>query len=209
MKRIWLSITLLVITSASVFAQDAASSTTAASFWSDPLKYPLTPIYIVGALTLVVIILIILVAFYMLKILNMLVHKTAEEKAAKQGVPFVPPTTGWSRFWENLNAAVPVEQEKTIELDHNFDGIKELDNHLPPWWTALFYGAIIWGAIYMVVYHVSDSLPLQIEEYQTDVAEADAAKKKFLAKQPKTQIDENALTYTADKTFIENGKKIF
>jgi cytochrome c oxidase cbb3-type subunit III len=209
MKRIWLSITLWVIASAAVFAQDATPSTTTTSFWSDPLKDPLMPIYVVGAFTLIVIVLILIVAAYLLRILNMMMQKTAEEKAAKAGVPFVPPSSAWSRFWENLNAAVPVEQEKTIELDHNFDGIKELDNHLPPWWTALFYGAIIWGAIYMFVYHVSDSLPLQIEEYQTDVAEADAAKRKFLAKQPKTQIDENALTYTADKTFIENGKKIY
>lgn len=208
MKRIWLSITLLVLASASVVAQDTASSTTA-SFWSDPPKYPLTPIYIVGALTLVVIILIMLVAFYMLKILNMLARTAAEEKAAKQGVPFVPPTTGWNRFWDNFNAAVPVEQEKEIELDHNFDGIKELDNHLPPWWKALFYGAIIWGVIYLIVYHVTDSLPLQIDEYEASVSEANAAKQKFLATQPKTQIDENALTYNADKTFIENGKKIF
>ena len=48
-------------------------------------------------------------------------------------------------------------KEKDILLDHNYDGIQELDNDLPPWWLWLFYFTIIWSVIYMVHYHVIDT----------------------------------------------------
>ena len=35
-------------------------------------------------------------------------------------------------FWDKFNAAATLEQEKDILLDHNYDGIQELDNSLPP-----------------------------------------------------------------------------
>ena len=47
--------------------------------------------------------------------------------------------------------------EKDVLLDHNYDGIQELDNDLPPWWLWLFYFTIIWSVIYMVHYHVIDT----------------------------------------------------
>ncbi len=45
-------------------------------------------------------------------------------------------------------------KEKDILLDHDYDGIKELDNDLPPWWLYLFYFTIIWGIGYLFYYHV-------------------------------------------------------
>jgi mono/diheme cytochrome c family protein len=39
-------------------------------------------------------------------------------------------------------------------MDHDYDGIRELDNDLPPWWLWLFYITIIWSFIYLVHYHV-------------------------------------------------------
>jgi mono/diheme cytochrome c family protein len=44
--------------------------------------------------------------------------------------------------------------EKDVLLDHNYDGIQELDNDLPPWWLWLFYATIIWSVIYLFYYHV-------------------------------------------------------
>ena len=48
-------------------------------------------------------------------------------------------------------------KEKDVLLDHNYDGIQELDNDLPPWWLWLFYISILWSVIYMVHYHVIDT----------------------------------------------------
>jgi len=50
-------------------------------------------------------------------------------------------------------------------LDHNYDGIRELDNDLPPWWLYLFYFTIAFAVVYMVHYHVTKSGPSQVEEY--------------------------------------------
>jgi mono/diheme cytochrome c family protein len=44
--------------------------------------------------------------------------------------------------------------EKEVLMDHDYDGIQELDNDLPPWWLWLFYATIIWSVIYLFYYHV-------------------------------------------------------
>jgi cytochrome c oxidase cbb3-type subunit 3 len=37
-------------------------------------------------------------------------------------------------------------------MHHEFDGIIELNNQLPRWWTILFYICIVWALIYLVLY---------------------------------------------------------
>ena len=54
-------------------------------------------------------------------------------------------------------------------LDHNYDGIQELDNSLPPWWLNLFYITVVWGIIYVFYYHVFEFGPLQIGEYNQEM----------------------------------------
>jgi cytochrome c oxidase cbb3-type subunit III len=110
---------------------------------------------------------------------------------------------------QRINASVPLADEKSIELDHSYDGIKELDNHLPPWWKWLFYATVVWSVVYVVIYHVTDSAPLQAQEYEDELTLAEEAKQKFLASQPAAVIDENALVYTNDAAIIANGKKVF
>jgi len=68
----------------------------------------------------------------------------------------------------------PIEEEHEIILDHNYDGIKELDNNLPPWWVYGFYATIIFGAIYLLRYHVFNGEG-QYEELESEYAEANAA----------------------------------
>ena len=46
------------------------------------------------------------------------------------------------------------KNENDVLMDHNYDGIQELDNDLPPWWLWLFYVTIIWSGIYLIHYHV-------------------------------------------------------
>lgn len=67
--------------------------------------------------------------------------------------------------------------EKERLLDHNFDGIRELDNFLPPWWKWLFIFTIVFSVGYILHYHVFKSGDLQDVEYYKEVnpewAEAD------------------------------------
>ena len=37
-------------------------------------------------------------------------------------------------------------------MGHEFDGIIEINNQLPRWWTILFYITIVWGFIYLALY---------------------------------------------------------
>jgi cytochrome c oxidase cbb3-type subunit III len=186
-----------------------AQATETASFWTDPFSSPMLPIYALITLISVVILLILLVAVYLIRVLNTLTDNVAKERAEKLGVVYKPSPTYWERFTTAANKAVPVEEERKIELDHNYDGIRELDNHLPPWWKYLFYVTIVWSVIYLVVYHVTDSLPLQEDEYREQVAKADDVKRKYLATQPKVEIDENSLSYFMDNEIITKGKSLY
>ena len=68
-------------------------------------------------------------------------------------------------------AKKPVKDEL---LDHDYDGIQELDNDLPPWWLWLFYFSIAWGLVYMIYYHVAGIGPSQQEEYLSEMQTAQA-----------------------------------
>lgn len=63
------------------------------------------------------------------------------------------------------------DKEKKLLLDNDFDGIKELDNGLPPWLMWIFYATIFFAAIYLVHYHVFDQGALQAEEYHNEIEE--------------------------------------
>lgn len=196
MKKFLLAATGLLI-SITGFSQEAAPSD------------PMTTLYVVGALVLIVLLLVIGVAIVLLRALNMLVDQTLKERAKSLGVAYVPQPSLWSRLSQKLNASVPIEKEKDIDLGHSYDGIRELDNHLPPWWKWLFYGTIAWSAVYLVVFHVSSSLPLSLEEYQNEVAAAELEKKRFLASQPQLAIDLDKLEYTKDAEILARGEKVY
>jgi cytochrome c oxidase cbb3-type subunit 3 len=196
MKKFLLAAVGLLI-SITGFSQEAAPSDS------------MTTLYVVGALVLIVLLLVIGVAIVLLRSLNMLVDQTLKERAKTLGVAYVPPPSLWSKLSQKLNASVPIEHEKDIDLGHSYDGIRELDNHLPPWWKWLFYGTIAWSFVYLVVFHISSSLPLSIEEYQIEVAAAELEKKRFLASQPQLAIDLDKLEYTQDAEILARGEKVY
>lgn len=201
---------IALILSFSVFAAVAQDTTTPTNaFWSDPLGDPMFPLYLVMGVIVVVAVLITVTGILMIRMLNMLAEQSEREKALKAGVAYVPRPSWWSRFSQQANAYVPLEQESTIELDHNFDGIKELDNHLPPWWKWLFYFTIAWSVVYLFVYHVSATYPLMIQEYDNEVSDAEVQIRKMKALQPQEAIDENTLVYSVDEALILKGKEVF
>ncbi len=59
-------------------------------------------------------------------------------------------------------------KEKDVLLDHDYDGIKELDNDLPPWWVYLFYVTIVFAVVYLIYYHVADIGDLPAVELQKE-----------------------------------------
>jgi cytochrome c oxidase cbb3-type subunit III len=103
--------------------------------------------------------------------------------------------------------AVPVEKEADVMLDHNYDGIQELDNALPPWWKYGFIITIVIACVYLLNFHVFGTGKNPTEEY---VAEMQQAKKEieiFEAKN-KDKIDENKVPM-ADAAGIAIGQQLF
>lgn len=101
----------------------------------------------------------------------------------------------------------PIEEEGTLLLEHDYDGIKELDNDLPPWWTKLFYGCIIFAFVYLAKYHIFGH-DNQIQEFETEMAEAKIAVEEY-KKTAKDLIDFETVTLLTEASDIAAGKKVF
>ena len=114
----------------------------------------------------------------------------------------------WSKINKKLNDAVPLEKEEDVLLDHDYDGIKELDNNLPPWWKYGFYITIIFAVVYMVHYHVVGSGNVQLEEYAAQLAEAEVLKAERL-KLAASEVDETTATYMVEDSDLSAGKKLY
>jgi len=138
------------------------------------------------------------------KVVSLLLHKEIERKAVAEGKEVPVKLSFWQQFNQSMTDAVPIENEADILLDHNYDGIRELDNHLPPWWKYLFYATIVFAGVYMAIYQVFDVMPTQEQEYQAEVVEAE--KIKLMASM---SIDENNVEYSDDATTLESGKSIY
>lgn len=140
--------------------------------------------------------------------LRLLLAKEAAISAAP-GVEPVVKSFDWGKWWwEKVNSLRPVSEESNIDLGHDYDGIRELDNRLPPWWLYGFYLCIIVAGIYLWRYHVSHTAPLSKEELQLSLDEAAIAKEAYL-KKAANKVDENTVTYMTDAANLDAGKKIF
>lgn len=110
-------------------------------------------------------------------------------------------------WYEKQLDSKPMTKEETILLDHEYDGIKELDNNLPPWWKNLFYLTIIFAVGYMLYYHVFDG-PTQEMEYDREVAAANIAIAEYKKNNPDL-IDASTVEMLTDASDINAGKSIY
>lgn len=116
------------------------------------------------------------------------------------------------RWWSQLDAkyftkAASLEKEADVLLDHDYDGIKELDNALPPWWKWGFYITIVVGIIYLFRFHVVKTGPTPLEEYDLEMKIA-AAQLEDYRKNRMESFDEKTVTL-ANAEGIADGKKIY
>lgn len=114
----------------------------------------------------------------------------------------------WKALWAKINSLKPIEQEKDLELDHEYDGIRELNNRLPPWWLYGFYGTIIFAFIYLYRYHISESAPLSQQEFAIAMEKAEEQKAAYLKKSA-NNVDENTVKLLTDASAIDAGKAVF
>jgi len=113
----------------------------------------------------------------------------------------------WASLRQMLTHSVPIEKEKDIMMDHEFDGIRELDNTIPPWFNILFYGTIVIAFLYMLNYHVFKMSGLSAEEYNDEVKVAAMQRDELI--RTGAFINENTVKLMKDDATITEGKTIF
>jgi cytochrome c oxidase cbb3-type subunit III len=213
MKKLFLTIIIYITTlvgAVSIYAQDAASDD-AASAQPAPDIFNLAYNNILLVLSVLVLIGVIIAGISLIWALIevqkiKLLDKHGPEILEKAGL--TSNVSIWSMISEKAWNLVPKDKEQDIDLGHEYDGIRELDNSLPPWWLWLFYGTIIWSAVYLWYYHVSDKGASQEQEYIAAMEMGEAEKAKYLATQANS-VDEKTVTILTDAAAIAEGKEIY
>lgn len=115
------------------------------------------------------------------------------------------------QWYKNLVAKLTNNHDKASQeqllLDHDYDGIKELDNNLPPWWVYLFYLCIVFGVVYMLRYEVfgADNQEMELKK---EVAQAKIEIAEYMKTAPDL-MDEKSVTLLTDPADLAIGKEIF
>lgn len=162
--------------------------------------YPFTSQELLLIAVLGVVIFILLILAYAIYVFNDFLQLVKPESKQKEGL--------FSGLTKYLADAVPVEEEDTILTDHDYDGIRELDNNLPLWWKYMFYLTIIFSGIYIYYYHYSDSGMLQEQEYTASMEQAEKDKEAYAKSNPNS-INENTVKVLTTPKVLEQGKEIF
>jgi cytochrome c oxidase cbb3-type subunit 3 len=115
--------------------------------------------------------------------------------------------SGFRKLLQTLNQRPSIDEEQKLLLDHDFDGIKELNNKIPPWFMAIFYITIFWAGWYMVSYHIMGSGNVQEDEYTAEVQAADLERE--ILNKSGALVNEETVTILNDDASLASGKDIF
>jgi cytochrome c oxidase cbb3-type subunit 3 len=113
----------------------------------------------------------------------------------------------WARIRQAMTKAAPLDKEDEILMKDDYDGIKELDNKVPPWFNYLFYATIIFAVYYLFNYEVFSSGKSQADEYEAEMKAASVQRAKLEA--TGVFITEDNVTLLTDQHDLEEGKEIF
>ncbi|MBI2417997.1 MAG: c-type cytochrome [Ignavibacteriales bacterium] len=113
----------------------------------------------------------------------------------------------WRWINEKMTKATPIDQEAQVMLDHDYDGIKELDNVLPPWWKYLFYVTIVFSVIYILNYHITNVWALSEGEYKEEIKLAEIQRAELMGSG--AFITEKNVTALTDPASLALGSEIF
>ena len=116
-------------------------------------------------------------------------------------------TEWYKKLMEKLTKTKSADNEDQLLLEHDYDGIKELDNNLPPWWVYLFYASIVFAVVYMVQYEVLGA-DNQEMELRKEVAQAKIDIATYMKTAP-DMMDEKTVTLLTDPADLAAGKEIF
>ena len=205
---------IFVVVMGSLFSKNLSAQTT--SVLADSTKVVATDFY--GGLsyntfwTMASVILLELLIVFLLVLFIRNVFRSIHPKEKIIVVGKVQTDSWLVKTWHQLDKrfftkAVPLDKEADLLLDHNYDGIKELDNALPPWWKYGFYITIFVAVFYLLKFEVWHTGMNPTEEYNTEMTIAKIETEAYLAS-AKENVDENSVT-ELEGTDIAEGKAIF
>ncbi len=168
------------------------------------IKYPIVLLFL-----LLVLIILITIEAIVAALENVMFQSLTDEGKERYLIAKnkVPQFTWIKNFYKRLVGTKPMEEEGELILDHNYDGIKELDNSLPPWWKYSFYASILFAAAYLINFFIlgnnrqNDELAQEYEAAKISIAE--------YKKNAKDLVDINTVTLLNDASDLNNGKAIF
>ncbi len=168
------------------------------------IVYPITQFF------LLLVLLILIAIELILKSIENVMFQTLSEEAKERYLTAKSKRWEWAwgkKMYKKLLGSKPIEEEGKIILDHNYDGIRELDNKLPPWWVYMFYATIIFGAVYLARFHVFNGYDQELE-YEQEVAEAQIAIEEY-KKTAKDLVDVSTVEFLAEASDLKAGETIF
>jgi cytochrome c oxidase cbb3-type subunit 3 len=137
-------------------------------------------------------------------------HLLTEEQKAKleeaKSIGFKE-SDWYKKMMKAITKSEPIENEDQLLLAHDYDGIKELDNTLPPWWVYLFYGCIVFAVVYLVRFEIMGG-DNQETELKNEMAQAKIDVAQYMKTAPDL-MDEKTVTLLTDPTDLAAGKAIF
>jgi cytochrome c oxidase cbb3-type subunit 3 len=110
----------------------------------------------------------------------------------------------WKNMLKKLTKTKPITEEETILLDHNYDGIKELDNALPPWWLYSFYASIVFAVLYLGYYEILGG-NTNVQNFEEEMEIARLNVEQYKRDNPST-FDATKISSVSD---TDAGQKIF
>ncbi|PIF01683.1 MAG: cytochrome C oxidase subunit III [Maribacter sp.] len=168
------------------------------------IEYPITQFFML-------MVLFILIAMELiLRSIENVMFQTLSEEAKERYLEKKSEKWEWTwakELWAKMTANKPITEEGEIILDHNYDGIRELDNELPPWWVYMFYATIVFAVVYLVRFHIYKDYD-QALEYEQEVAAANLAIEEY-KKTAKDLIDASSVELLTDASDLNAGKAIF
>lgn len=207
MKKItsFIILTTLIFSTNNLFAEESSKLS------SGQLMNMIGVIAII--LTMVLILIVCLVLLNTFKAIAALLLKEEQAKNPVVDEPInatdvVQVETEKLTIWHKLLSLRPLSEEKDLEIEHEFDGIKELDNPTPGWFSYLFYATIIFAVVYLLNFHVFKIGKLQEEEYAIEMELAAAEKEAYLAKSA-NRVDENTVTLSTDTEVLSSGQAVY
>jgi cytochrome c oxidase cbb3-type subunit 3 len=136
-----------------------------------------------------------------------LLSEEEKERLSQEAELSLKNKSWYKNLMQRLTKTVPIEDEKQLLMDHDYDGIKELDNNLPPWWVYLFYACIVFSVVYLVRYEIMGA-PDQEAELKSEMAQAKIEVAEYMKTAPDL-MDEKTVTLLTDPADLTAGKAIF